>query len=203
MTKPGRSAAAGLTLIEVLLGVLTLVIALTAILGAYLGQITLNEHARNLSLAVHDANRVIERIRRSNSNLDCATTPPRATPPVGTSWDLWLENTTANGGQGKSPNITEEIAVTCQDRDGNNYCGRGGGANAQVAQEWASVPGTTTHNPLRITVSVCWRHRGRTIGECTWNGAALTPSDAVAISNDTLNVIDSPVMLTTLVTCRG
>ena len=61
----------GFTLIEVLLAGLTLMIAITALLGAYLGQVTLNEHARNLSLAVHDANRVIEQIRQDN--LSCTT----------------------------------------------------------------------------------------------------------------------------------
>ena len=59
----------GMTLIELVLGALTLVVAIAAILGAYLGQLTLNEHARNISLAVHDANRVIEQIRQENTPL--------------------------------------------------------------------------------------------------------------------------------------
>lgn len=197
--------AAGFTLIEVVLGALTLLVAGGAILGAYLGQLTLNEHARNLSLAVHDANRMIEQIR--TNNVGC--TVPAAIPPVTNpalnpvTWDNWLSQpSNQGGGGGRSPGMVELIVVTCQDRDGNNYCGRGG-TTPQVAQEWSTVAGTTTYDPIRITVSVCWRHRGRTLGECSWNGAVLTPNDALPIANDTAGVIDSPAMLTTLATCRG
>lgn len=182
----------GFTLIEMVLGVLTLLVAATAILGAYMGQLTLNEHARNLSLAVHDANRVIEQIRRNTDG--CGTLPSVA---VANGWDTWLIN---NGG--KSLPNAERVVVTCQDRDGNNYCGTAGTAQV-AAQEWATQAGTTTFDPLRVTVAVCWRHRQRTIGECAWNGATLTPDQNVNVGNDTANVIDSPAMLTTLATCRG
>lgn len=185
----------GFTLIEVVLGVLTLLVAATAILGAYMGQLTLNEHARNLSLAVHDANRVIEQIRRNTA----ACGPPGTLPSVAVvnGWDAWLA---ANGG--KSLPGPEQIVVTCQNQAGAAYCGTGGAA--QVAtQEWAKQAGTTVFDPLRVTVAVCWRHRQRTIGECAWNGATLTPDQNVNVGNDTANVIDSPAMLTTLATCRG
>lgn len=45
----------GLTLVEVVLAALILAIVVSAILGAYMGQVTLNEHARNLSFAINDA----------------------------------------------------------------------------------------------------------------------------------------------------
>ena len=61
---------------------------------------------------------------------------------------------------------------------------------------------TTSFDPSRVTVAVCWRQRGRTIGECAWNGAALTADDTVTVTPDTADVIDAPTMLTTLVTCR-
>ena len=54
-------------------------------------------------------------------------------------------------------------------------------------------------NPLTITVAVCWRHRNRIVGECTWNGAAL---DAIPGAGGNLQVTESPAMLTTFMTCR-
>ena len=187
---------AGMTMVELLLSLALLAVAMAAIVGGYLGQQTLNEHARNLTLAVQDAERVIEQLRDNNSRC----TPPTAQMPGG--WDAWLNGQPL----GKSiPNVNknanERIVVTCQDQDGGSlstdYCGRNA-PNPQVAAgEWVSQAASTVFNPIRVTVAVCWRHRGRTIGECTWDGASLTPSDT---GN---GVIESPAMLTTLVTCRG
>ncbi len=201
-----RCGRAGLTLIELVLGALTLAIALTAILGAYLGQITLNEHARNLSVAVQDGNRVIEAIRDRTSN--CGANPPSAVSPVAGGWDAWLE--AQNPGKGISsadPNNEEFIVVTCQDANGGilntDYCGTGGGAAAQMdATGWRVQGGTTAFDPLRITVTVCWRHRQRVVGECSWNGATLVAGVGGADPNND-GVIGSPASLTTLVTCRG
>lgn len=210
MTGSGRGAAAGFTLIEMVLAALTLLIAFGAILGAYFGQLTLNEHARNLSLAVHDANRVIEQMRRNN--IACGSLPTArafaGNPSVFfNNWDAWLAETLVNsGGGGKSLGAaTERIFVTCQDRDGGalatDYCNA-----AQVATgvngEWVSNAGSVNHDPLRVTVAVCWRHRTRVIGQCTWDGANLQPNDLTPPIG-TVGVIDSPAMLTTLVTCRG
>lgn len=200
-----RRATQGLTLIEVLLGALTLLIAIGAILGAYVGQVTLNEHARNLSLAVHDANRVIEQMRQ----LNVCDGNPTAVSPNGT-WDAWMNGT--NGGAPKSidnPDRDNEefIAVTCTDRDGGtlstDYCATStsppSALPAQVGDgEWTPA-GTATQqlDPIRVTVAVCWRHRKRTIGECNWNGTSLSASDT-----NGNGVIESPAMLTTLITCR-
>ena len=188
---------AGLTLIELVLGALTLTIAIVAILGAYVGQLTLNEHARNLSLSIQDANRVIEQLRQQNAGGTCTLS---AAPPAGAnSWNDWLDG----GGAPKSlPQVAaEHIAVTCQDDDGGSlitdYCGTTAPDPQVGAGEWRTQAATTTFDPIRLTVAVCWRHRERTIGECTWNDPNLTPSDT-----DGSGVIDSPAMLTTLVTCR-
>ena len=194
----GRRRESGFTLVEVLLGGITLAIVTSAILGAYIGQITLNEHARNLSLVIQDANRIIEQIRQQNTTC----TSPNVIPPAGTSWNAWLEaQVPGKSITSATPNVAERILVTCSHRDGpaSGLCG----SNQAGAGEWTNPAGNTTHDPLRVTVAVCWRHRNRTIGECTWNGAALVPDDAVAMPNDTLGAIDSPAMLTTLVTCRG
>ncbi|MBI3321082.1 MAG: type II secretion system protein [Candidatus Omnitrophica bacterium] len=97
-----RGRCEGMTLVEVALGAVTLAIVLAAILGAYVGQVALNEHSRNLSLAIQDANRVMDQIRQQNS--PCAAPPaPDLNPPGGGTWDAWL----AAGGGGKSrpPNL--------------------------------------------------------------------------------------------------
>ena len=155
----------GFTLAEVVLGGMALSVAVAAILGAYIGQLTLNEHARNLSVAIQDANRVIEQLRQQNTSAAGCTTAPTAVPPTGawgTNWDLWLDN--AGGGGGKSiqptPAVNELVVVTAQDRDGNINWTPGSGLN-----------------PIRVTAAVCWRHRNRTLGECTWSGTNLSGAD--------------------------
>lgn len=172
----------GLTLIELIISAAMLAIAIAALFGAFLGQTVLNEHARNLSWAMNDANRVMERLRQQN--IGCAT--PSATPPTGfASWDGWLADPTTGGG-GKSlpqnPAVNELIVVTCQNRTGTAAC-------------------TAGTDPVRLTVAVCWRHRNRTLGECTWSGSQLTASDG---SNGFASngVIESTAMLSTLMTCR-
>lgn len=162
----------GFTLIEVLLGGMVLVVAIVAIMGAYIGQLTLNEHARNLSLAINDANRVMEQIRQRNT--PCAGTTPVADFPAWTaanptcsgaapttSWDDWLLR--CGGGKGISP-TDEQILF-----------------------------GQTGADPITVTVAVCWRHRNRVIGEC---------NNALVWADDGDGVPESPASLTTLVTCR-
>lgn len=181
----------GFTLAEVVLGVVVLAIAAAAILGAYIGQVTLNEHARNLSLAMQDANRVIERIRQEN--VGCGQEPTVNPPNARPSWDAWLRN---EGGGLTLVNADEQIVVTCQHRAGAPYC-----ADAQMGTEWHPAGPAGTENPLRVTVAVCWRHRGRIIGECS--GAGALAGDAALAAGATAGVVDSPAMLTTLVSCRS
>lgn len=193
-------------MIEILLGATILAVAIAAILGSFLWQTALNEHSRRLSFAIQDANRVLERVRQQNEG--CVA--PSAVPPVGTSWDAWLADTTAQGGGGRSIPATgmtaERIIVTCL-RQGagnppanpNDYCGD----DDQIgAGEWRVRTDNTDYDPLQLTIAVCWRSRTRVIGECSWNGATLTPDDALTVALDTAGIIDSPAMLTTLVTCR-
>ncbi len=190
MTSQGRRT--GFTLVEVIMGAAILATAVTALLGAYLGQMILSEHARNLTWATNDANRVLEELRLLNTTPCAATTLPTTALPTATgvgictapllSWDDWLQRC----GNGKSvqptPTLNELVVVTCQNQAGTVSC-------------------TSSDDPIRVTVAVCWRHRNRTLGECTWNGMALTAVDG---SNGFASngVIESPAMLTTLITCR-
>ena len=183
---------AGLTLVEVILGVLTLTIVLSAILGAYLGQVTLNEHARNLSFAVQDADRIIEALRQKNEG--CAN--PDAISLGGTKWDDWLAGSKSLQ-QWLGAN-SELIVVTCRDATTGNPCG----PNQVGTGEWQVAGGNTGFNPIEVTAAVCWRHRNRVVGECSWDGATLQAADRPAGPVGVVGVIESPAMLTTLVTCH-
>lgn len=192
----------GITLIELLLVIAILVIALAAILASIMGQLALSEHARNTSLALNDANRIVEQIRQENRGAGCTT--PDIIPPLGASWDAWLGDATPLiGGGGKSlpPPLNEQVFVTCLSVDAAQRCATG--ATPQIgAQEWnfgAALPAAAQQDPMRVTVSVCWRHRGRDIGECSFN-TGTSNMDASDANNN--NIIDSPVSVTTLVTCR-
>lgn len=194
-----RDIQRGLTLVEVVLGAFTLSIIAAAILSAYMGQVSLNEYARNLSLATQDISRVIEQMRREN--MGCTT--PEVVPAGATSWDAWLQ-AQAPGKSIPVPVAQERIVVTCSHRDGaaSGACGNG---NQVGTGEWIGVAGTTNLNPLSVTVAVCWRQRGRTLGECTFDAGtgALTPVDGSNGPNAIIGVIESPAMITTLVTCRS
>ena len=215
-------AVEGFTLAEVVLGGMVLAIAVAAILGAYVGQVTLNEHARNLSLAIQDANRVIEQVRQLNTNCAAPHSPPNlptviptdatGTPQPTSSWNAWMNPGGAGSPKSIGPdpatnnNTNELIVVTCSHRDGPaaGLCQPGNGGQVGSG-EWTSG-GTTTRDPIRLTVTVCWRHRQRIIGECT---AASPTAPLQAADNqgsgphNQSGVVESPAMLTTLVTCRG
>lgn len=169
----------GLTLVELMMVAMVLSIGIVALLGAFISQMALNEHARNMAWAMNDANRVMERLRQQNTGSECLT--PSAAAPTGfASWDVWLADTSASGGGGKNllpnPSSNELIVVTPSGSD-----------------------------PLEITVAVCWRHRSRTLGECSWDGgtSTLEADEDVAVPDDDPNVIQSPAMLSTLMTCRS
>jgi Tfp pilus assembly protein PilV len=180
----------GLTTVEILLGVFILSVAGLGIAGAYMSQATLNEHAYNLTRAGYDAVRVMEQIRLQN-NDGCAL--PSAAVAGG--WDGWL----VDQDPGKSTLIADvdtnqQVMVTCEDEDGGDPCG----SNQVAEDEWSVAEADSNFDPIQVTVSVCWRHRGRIYGECAWNGATLVADDV-----DGDGVVSSPVMLTTLVTCRS
>jgi type II secretory pathway pseudopilin PulG len=161
-----------LTLVELMVGAMMLAVAISSLLWALTGQMGSNELSRSRAWALNDASRIMEHLRLLNSS-GCAN--PSANPPGGfASWDAWLADTGATGGGGKSvqpdPATNELVVVSSQ-----------GGL------------------PLEVTVAICWRHRTRVIGECSWNGAALVADPAAG--GDPV-VTESPAMLATLVTCR-
>lgn len=168
-----RRLLAGLTLVELMLGAGLLTIAMTGLLQAFMSQTSLSEHSRYLSWAVADAGRVMDRIRLQNTGGGCAT--PSLTAPAGfASWDAWLASTAVTGGGGKS--IQPDPAV-----------------NELI------VPSASGSDPVQVTIAVCWRSRNRTLGECTWNGAALAANPT---AGGDPAVTESPAMLATLVGCR-
>ena len=155
-----------------MVGSALLAIGIVALLWALLGQVTANEFSRMRAWATNDASRVMEQLRRQNTG-GCSA--PTIVPPAGFgSWDAWLANTGAAGGGGKSvqpnPGTNELVVVSA-----------------------------TGANPLTVAVAVCWRHRGRVLGECTWDGATLATNPAAG-GNPLLT--ESPAMLSTLMTCR-
>jgi type II secretory pathway pseudopilin PulG len=191
----------GLTLIELVIAILAVGVSMAALLGSFMGQVTLSEHARNMGLATNDLTKIAEQLRRQNVGVGC---PLSAIPPVGTSWDAWLASGAGGGGKmiGANPAADERVVFTCVRRGApappanpGDYCGS---VDQVGAGEWRTNPANTNLDPLQVTAAVCWRHRGRVIGECTWDGAALQASDA-----DADGVIESPIMVTTLVTCKG
>lgn len=167
-----RRPAAGFTLVEIMLGAAIMAIALVALLGAFFGQAYLNEHARNLTAAMNDATRIMERVRQQNEGTSCTT--PSARPPTGESWNAWL-NTQAPGKSVDIPdrNTYEMIVVTCQNETGTTYCGNNQTGTAEW-EPWYQGVGTTTggkqaavttaFNPIRVSVAVGWRQRQRVLG---------------------------------------
>ncbi len=176
----------GFTLVELMVGAMILATAIAALLGAFVGQVTLNEHSRNLAWATNDASRVMEQLRRQNSN--CAPAAPSSAAPAGfASWDAWLASAAAGGGGGKSlqpdPANNELVVITCRNAANTANCLAG-------------------NDPIRMTVAVCWRHRERIIGECEPDGAGLKKDPDRDPGGDN-NVTESPAMLSTFITCRS
>lgn len=162
-----------MTLVEFLIGAVVLVVAIVSLLGLSVGQAGLNEHARNLSWAISDASRVMEELRRLNSGAGCAAPTAGGANPA---WDEWLRVT----GGGKS---LEASGLPVRSR------------------EVVAVSSTGGPDPLQMTVAVCWRHRNRVFGECTWDGTTLTPTPgANGFPND--GIFQSQAMIATEMTCR-
>jgi hypothetical protein len=151
---------AGLTLVEVLVGALVIAISVASLLGVFIWQGVLNEHARNLVWTMNDASRVMEELRHLNTtSAPGGCTTPTAGPPLTgnlpspafASWQAWLADTGAFGGGG--------LTLVYP------------GANETVQHLSAGGP-----DPLQVTIAVCWTHRGRVIGDCNTAGGISSPA---------------------------
>ena len=214
-------ATGGFTLIEIMLGTSVMVIVLVALLGSFFGQSTLNQNSRNMLAAMNDATRIMEQIRQQN--VGCSA--PSARPPSQENWNGWLLS--QGGGGGKSitqANTIEHIAVTCQDSDGGQDATGGAGVQDYCGSdqigllEWRVGAARLAFNPIRVAVAVGWRQNQRTVGGTSAGqefayipGAVFTSGKSTGtVSSGSLQVtdadgngvIESPAMLTTLVTCR-
>ncbi len=155
------------------------------------------------------------------------------------SWNAWLDaQTPAKTIDSPNANASERIVVICQRDTGGtaltDYCSStASGPNpAQIGRyEWRDTAGdvsqavvlngvstgrgrqdgaNTTFDPIRVTVSVGWAQRSRTVGgsgsgaefTSTFVGKGATPTVVPGPDANGNGVIDSQAMLTTLVTCR-
>ncbi len=165
----------GFTLIEMMMGASIMAVVGAALVGALLGQSSLNATARNLTAAMSDATRIMEEIRQQNTGANClAGIPSAAAPKNRSSWDYWLYNDAAKTIPTGVPDRLERIAVTCteegdQNRDGiqnNAVCGKGGARPQVSGGEWNNPPNTpTTFDPIRVSVAVGWVQGQRVIGQ--------------------------------------
>lgn len=91
----------GFTLLELLIGTAVLIVALVGLIAAYTGCFVLNENARNLTIAINDAQCVMEEMRDRNitSNI------------VQENWTTWAATDLPNGG-GCNSLDNENIVVT-------------------------------------------------------------------------------------------
>jgi prepilin-type N-terminal cleavage/methylation domain-containing protein len=93
------TAKSGFTLLELMIGVAVLVIALVGLIAAYIGCFTLNNSARNLTIAINDAQCVAEEIRDVNIPSDI----------VIEDWTAWAANDPPAGGGCNS--LDNEIVI--------------------------------------------------------------------------------------------
>lgn len=179
-----------------------LFVSVTAVLSTQQGLSQMGTHARNLSLANIDVQRVIEQIRIQNA---ACTTVPAAIPLAGNSWNAWLEDASGGGGKSLPAALNGTMVVSCRSLDNTAFCSR----NQIGSGEWQyfQSPVSSDQSPMRITVSACWNDRGRIIGECkpdTANPPALIPDDSLPYAaSDVAYVIDSVASVTTLITCHS
>jgi len=214
-----------------MLGASILAVAIVALLGAAFGQSFLSASARNLTLGMNDATRIMEQMRESN--LGCTT--PTALPPLKgdakdpelrfETWDQWLSS--LDPGKNMEPSALELVAVTCENGDGTEYCGK----NQVSTKEWTRGNRPETNfDPIRVTVAVGWRQQQRVMGggdrgtEFQYEDAGYTwqyvekvffgfwkvsvkqrvavPGRLVVDDLDRDDIIESPAMLTTFLSCR-
>lgn len=183
MGRVKRHRWGGFTLIEVMMAAAVLAVVLVALTGSLTGQEYMKLHARNLTLAMNDATRVMEEIRRRNtgSTGTCADGVPSVRPPAHPwggyygNWDAWLgappELWGGGGKQVQTPDSRryELIAVTCQGDENDDgtfdtYCGTAGPTPQIGTAEWMRPDTETSFDPIQVTVAIGWVQHGRVVG---------------------------------------
>jgi len=91
----------GFTLLELIIGMVILVTAIVSLIAAYIGCFTLNQSARNLTIAINDGQTVMEEIRKTNIP-DSITSQD---------WTTWASTNPPDGG-GCNRLENESITVT-------------------------------------------------------------------------------------------
>ena len=131
-----RCPQRGFTLIELVIGIAVLITALLGLLGVFVGIYALNESSRNLTIATHLADRVMEEIR----NSDFATEiQPNAQQPTDAGWAAWA--------------VAHNIILT--DASITNAT-----VDIDPPFEAGDPPWSTTDDPLHMQVRVNWVERG-------------------------------------------
>lgn len=172
----------GFTLIEVMMGAAIMAIVSAALVGAFLGQSTLNMTAKNLTAAMTDATRVMEEIRKQNSPGSCAYNIPTAKPPANnTSWDSWLASVGRTMVLDQTTTF-EKIAVTCQDAAAivcaagtKAQCPDGAEVNCPAAGQTATCPdnGPTVSRIARYCGSSVFNPYPAQVGTGEWKPNAI------------------------------
>lgn len=131
-----REGRRGFTLLELMVTAGILVVSLLALLATYISLAALIESSRNTTVAINDANRVIEQMRNS-----AATS---FTSMVSTNWTGWASSNGAN-------TLTDEQVGFCYYNLNGTliFCSNG----------------STSANPVQVNINVSWTERSRARSE--------------------------------------
>ena len=108
------------------------------------------------------------------------------------------QNDPNSGCLAPNPNLTPPVGATWDAWLSDDAGGGGKSIQPDPAVNELVVMAATGANPRRVVVTICWREGTRTIGECTWTGVQLQPDD-----KNGNGVMESPVLLSALITCRA
>lgn len=166
----------GFTLLELMIGATVLIVALVGLIAAYIGCFTLNEGARNLTIAINGAQEKLEEIRNHN-------------------FDTMVGDYSPGGSDGNTFTIDPTNWLTAENQTAVIYI-----LNPQTDVILNTSP---TANPgldlYKITITICWRQKGGRIFGEDGNLDGVFDAGEDINGNDRL---DSPAQLVTLMAKR-
>lgn len=195
-----------MTLVEVMIAAAVLMIVITGLVGSFVALGSLRESAKNLTLAVNDAAKVMEEIHSTTfSNLRNSASVSYCDAHGGT-WETKV-NVTSPGsylsidwdGDGITSD-DEHIDIVCCDSSavaGGQACTEANNANV--------APNSNT-DLIDVYVTVSWREgrgTGRVIGEDANLNGVLDSGEDGTYAGGTTGRLDSPAQLVSKVTDRG